>query len=208
MAAPRKRLCVEPDRTIRRRTGMARAMGLFRLPAETVSPDEGRAAERHFRLAQEAGGIGTWEWRLGPGALETGHMLWSAQMFRNLGLSPEPAAVGGVAPVSLEHLLALAHPEDRARVAALLDESAGRAGKMRIEYRIVCPDGAVRWIVLLGEVVPGEHGKPALIRGISIDSTRRREIVEAAETALYDRERRLRELNEELAQLADRRTRQ
>ena len=44
--------------------------------------------------------------------------------------------------------------------------------------------------------------------GISIDSTRRREIVETAETALHDRERRLRELNEELAQLADRRTRQ
>ena len=44
--------------------------------------------------------------------------------------------------------------------------------------------------------------------GISIDSTRRREIVETAEAALRDRERRLRELNEELAQLADRRTRQ
>ena len=44
--------------------------------------------------------------------------------------------------------------------------------------------------------------------GISIDSTRRREVVEAAEAALRDRERRLRELNEQLALLADRRTRQ
>ena len=44
--------------------------------------------------------------------------------------------------------------------------------------------------------------------GISIDSTRRREVVETAEAALRDRERRLRELNEDLARLADRRTRQ
>ena len=134
-------------------------MGGFRLPAGTASPDESRTTERHFRLAQEAGGIGTWEWRLDAGLpLWSGPMLWSAQMFRNLGLSPEPAAAGGVAPVSPECLLAAAHPEDRARVALLLDEFAGRAGNMRIEYRIVRPDGAVRWIVLLGEVMPGADG--------------------------------------------------
>ena len=135
-------------------------------------------------------------------------MLWSAQMFRNLGLSPEPAGTDGVASVADELLLAAAHPEERARVASLLAEYAGRAGPMRIEYRIVRPDGAVRWIVLLGSVMLDEQGRPAIMRGISLDSTRRREIVETAEAALRDRERRLRELNDELAQLADRRTRQ
>ena len=99
-------------------------------------------------------------------------------------------------------------PRTARRVASLLAEFAARAGHMRIEYRIVRPDGAVRWIVLLGEVTPDATGHPAAMLGISIDSTRRREMVEAAEAALRDRERRLRELNEELAQLADRRTRQ
>src|SRR3954470_14558759 len=154
---------------LRRATGMANAMGCFRRSAGTALSDETRdklrAAERHFRLAQEAGGIGTWEWRLG-----TGTMLWSAQMFRNLGLRPDPTSMpasappeapigaGGIAVVSDGLLLAAAHPEDRARVAALLAEFAARPGPMRIEYRIVRPDGAVRWIVLLGEVKPGEHG--------------------------------------------------
>jgi PAS domain S-box-containing protein len=184
-------------------------MGGFRLPTWTASPDESRTAERHFQLAQEAGGIGTWEWPLDVGLpLWSSPMLWSGQMFRNLGLPPEAAADGGVAPVSPERLLDAAHPEDRARVASLLAEFAARAGNMRIEYRIVCPDGAVRWLVLLGEVLPGADGKPAVMLGISIDSTRRRALVETAEAALHDRERRLRELNEQLAQLADRRTRQ
>jgi PAS domain S-box-containing protein len=182
-------------------------MGGFRLPTGRAPPDEIRAAERHFRLAQQAGGIGSWEWRLDAGMPWSGRMLWSAQMFRNLGLSPKPAA-SGLAPVSPELLLDPAHPEERARVASLLAEFAGRTGPMRIEYRVVRPDGAVRWIVLLGEVISGEDGNPAVMLGISIDSTRRREIVETAETALHDRERRLRELNEELAQLADQRTRQ
>ena len=139
-------------------------------------------------------------------------MIWSAQMFRNFGLCPDPAGApaeaGGLASVSRELLLELAHPEDRARVASLLEEYSGRAGPMRIEYRIMRPDGAVHWIVLLGNVTLGENGSPAAMLGISIDSTRRREVVETAEAALRDRERRLRELNEDLARLADRRTRQ
>ena len=100
--------------------------------------------------------------------------------------------------VSRELLLAPAHPEDRARVASLLEEYSGQAGPLRIEYRIMRPDGAVHWIVLLGNVTLGENGSPAAMLGISIDSTRRREVVETAEAALRDRERRLRELNEDL----------
>src|ERR1044071_9038924 len=145
---------------LRRATGVASGMGRFRRSAGMGSSNETqdrlRAAEQHFRLAQEAGGIGTWEWRLG-----TGTLLWSAQMFRNLGLCPESTEAHGVASVAHELLLAAAHPEDRARVAALLAEYSTRPGPMRIEYRIVRPDGAVRWIVLLGEVTLAQPGNPA-----------------------------------------------
>jgi PAS domain S-box-containing protein len=37
------------------------------------------------------------------------------------------------------------HPEDRARVVAILDNRAHKAGH-EVEYRIIRPDGAVRWI--------------------------------------------------------------
>src|SRR3954470_3462895 len=189
MSAASRPLCVEPDRMIRRATGDASAMGGFRRRKGTEPPDNIRAAEEHFRRAQEAGGIGTWEWNLA-----TGRMIWSAQMFRNFGLCPDstgtPTEAGGLASVSPELLLAPADPEDRARVASLLEEYSGRAGPLRIEYRIVRPDGAVHWIVLLGNVTPGENSSPAAMLGISIDSTRRREVVETAEAALRDRERR------------------
>jgi PAS domain S-box-containing protein len=182
---------------------MANAMSGLRLPIGMAPPDESRAAEQHLRLALEAGGIGTWEWDL-----ETGQMLWSAQMFRNLGLRPDPDAAADITPVSPDRLLAAAHPEDRAGLAALLAEHAGTVGPIRIEYRTVQPDGTIRWMVLLGNVKPDRQGRPRRMLGISIDSTRRREVVETAEAALRDRERRLRELNQELARLADQRTRQ
>ena len=105
-------------------------MGGFRRRKGTEPPDNIRAAEEHFRRAQEAGGIGTWEWDLA-----TGRMIWSAQMFRNFGLCPgstsAPTEPGGLAPVSPELLLAPAHPEDRARVASCwrnIPAGPGRCG--------------------------------------------------------------------------------
>jgi PAS domain S-box-containing protein len=152
--------------------------------------------ERHLRLAQEAGEIGTWEWHLG-----TGEMRWSAQMWRNLGLAPSEGAA------SCDVLLAATHPDDRAQVAAALARFREQVGPMRIEARILWPGNDVCWIVLLGRTVPDETGRAASMRGIAIDSTRRRQIEEAAEAALRDSERRLRELNEQLADLAAERAR-
>ena len=151
--------------------------------------------EEHLRLAQEAGEIGTWEWDLAAGV-----MCWSAQMYRNLGLAP-------LASASRESLIAAIHPEDRAETEAALVEFQGRSGPMRIEVRVVWPGDEIHWIVFLGRTEADTAGNPVRIRGITIDGTRRRQVEEAAEAALRDSERRLRELNEQLADLAAERAR-
>jgi len=122
-----------------------------------------RRSEEHLRLAQEAGGIGTWEWDL-----HTGRMIWSAQMFRVLGREPE--AHDDLMPV----LLHAVHPEDRAAVALSLAEFRGRAGPLRMEVRVVWPDGTVRWIVFLGRSIADAAGTPVRMLGIAIDGTSRR----------------------------------
>jgi PAS domain S-box-containing protein len=156
-----------------------------------------RAEAEHLRLAQEAGEIGTWEWDLA-----TRRMTWSAQMFRNLGL--EPAGQGELYPVLLQAL----HPADRQAAETALAEFRARPGPMRLEVRVIWPSGETRWLVFLGKVAADAAGKPARMLGITIDSTRRRKQEEAAEAALRDSEHRLRELNERLEQLAERRARQ
>jgi PAS domain S-box-containing protein len=105
-------------------------------------------------------------------------------------------------------LLSVIHPDDRLQVAATLATFSTTAGPMRIELRAVWPDGEIHWIVFLGEVCTDATGHPLVMRGITIDGTRRRRTEEAAEAAVRESEQRLRELNDRLEQLAEDRARQ
>jgi len=152
---------------------------------------------RKADLALHAGGIGTWEWNLVSGSLE-----WSAQTALNLGIAPIDALP------SLDRLLAVTHVDDRPNVAGALAGFSEQPGPMRLELRTVWPNGEVHWIVFLGAVTTDPDGRPAVMRGITIDSTRRRLVEQANEVALRESEARLRELNEVLERLADTRARQ
>ena len=142
-------------------------------PLRRPSYEEIRAEEEHLRLALQAGAVGTWEWDLA-----SGRMRWSAQTFRNLGLEPRREPRNGDDWYAL--LLAAIHPGERERVAARLAEFRGRLGPMRVELRTVWPGGDIHWIVFLGRTEPDSAGRPALMRGITIDVTRRRQGEDAA----------------------------
>jgi PAS domain S-box-containing protein len=68
------------------------------------------------------------------------------------------------------------HPEDRARVANALSRwIAGAAGYQDVEFRIVRPDGSIRWIHEHGVLTVNDTGKPTRMSGISTDVTDRKQ---------------------------------
>lgn len=165
--------------------------------SEPRGTDRSRDEAGQPHLALEAGEIGTWDWDFA-----TARMAWSAQMFRNLGLS------GGSGDDLYALLIEAVHPSEREFADAAFREFRTRPGPMRLEVRLVWPGAEPHWVVFLGQVIADGDGAPARMLGITIDSTRRRKAEEAAAVALRDSERRLRELNEGLAQEAERRARQ
>ena len=75
-----------------------------------------------------------------------------------LDLRPELAE----ATAQLPDLLARLHPDDRPYLAALWPRwQAGEAGLPRIEVRLTCPDGSIRWLALTPYHHPAEPGVPA-----------------------------------------------
>ncbi len=80
------------------------------------------------------------------------------------------------------------HPEDRPLVTQSLAEQFN-GNSVRREYRIVRPDGEIRWIAVQINLVRDEAGEPLRFIGVASDMTDRKSLelaLQASETKLHD----------------------
>ena len=80
-----------------------------------------------------------------------------------------------------------AHPEDQAAVRAS-GEALLRNSRVELEYRIILPDGTVRWVADRKLLLRNEHGEPYKITGILSDITERRLTEENVKASLREKE--------------------
>ena len=91
-------------------------------------------------------------------------------------LTDNRRALFGFAPsekLDIERLQSLVHPEDRELVRVAVDNALDTGAEYDTEYRIVLPDGQVRWMAGRGRVEFNSAGKPTRMRGVSLDITER-----------------------------------
>ncbi|MGD8498295.1 MAG: PAS domain-containing protein, partial [Chromatiales bacterium] len=135
-------------------------------------------SEQRFALAQQAGGIGTWEWEI-----ESGRVYWSSAAEAMFGYPP-----GGF-DGTLDGYLSRIHPDDLERVRATIDHSVETGEDFALEQRVMHPDVGVRVIAARGRVTRDESDHVRGMLGIVQDVTERLE----AEAALRRSERQLAE---------------
>jgi PAS domain S-box-containing protein len=146
-----------------------------------------KLSEARQRLAVEAAGIGDWELNLATHT--TAHSLRHDQIF---GYS-QP-----LAEWSYETFLEHVHPEDRARVDQLYQQSLRQAGEWAVECRIRRLDGTTGWIWLRGRCFANQAGKVESVRGVIGDITERRAAEEEIRTLNASLEQRVRDRTEKL----------
>lgn len=112
--------------------------------------------------ALEASSSAAWRWE---GASR--RLTWSAQAAALLGVDPQRAAGG------LPQFLELVHPADRDGVRQALEAAMARGGEVRSEFRIVRPDGSLRWLSGSGRFVPAAAGVRRGMAGTVVDVTGR-----------------------------------
>ncbi len=126
-----------------------------------------REGQERLSAALAAAGAGTFRWDI-----PTRTVKWHDNLARLFRLSD------GKTSGSVETFLALVHPEDRAAVAAGIERCATDGTDMRLEFRIVHPDGQVRWLLGRARTYRGEDGRPLYMTGACVDITERKEAEE------------------------------
>ncbi len=145
-------------------------------------------AQDRLAIALEAGRMGVWDWDVASGRAH-----WNPGMYELLDLPP------GEGLADIGALRERVHPDDRPVWEAANARALAQGGEFHLEFRLLLPDGRVRWLVGRGRAVgdgssaPG--GTPQRMLGVNYDVTAWRE----AEARLQQMDRRR---NEFLAMLA------
>jgi PAS domain S-box-containing protein len=126
-----------------------------------------KESQRKFEEAQRIAHVGHWE-----RDLETGLITWSDETYRIFGL---PLRGHDLPLMKWQDML---HPEDRERVSTTVEEAKRGIHRYDFEYRLVRPDGEVRFIQCQGDNICDEQGRPRLAFGIAQDITDRKLVEE------------------------------
>ena len=125
-----------------------------------------REFEERVTLAAEAAHLGVWE-------LDTAtNEIWMSESARSLFQLDSEAQVS---PAVLQDRV---HPEDRALRDSAIKGAIETHSEYEIEYRILLPDGNLRWIGGRGRCFLNQDGESTRLLGVSIDITERKQAQE------------------------------
>jgi PAS domain S-box-containing protein len=149
-----------------------------------------RENQERMTLAERAARLGVFDIDLG-----TGRAVWSSEMEALHGLPP-----GGFEG-HFEDWLRRVHPDDRARVESRLNQAVHQ-GHFSDDYRILRPDGELRWIHSRATVFLDGDGSPRRILGVNVDITERKLAEHEKATLLEEVRQAVRRRDQFLAMLA------
>ena len=123
-------------------------------------------AERRLEIALEAARMGRWHIDLTTGLMDA-----SATCRANFGRLPHER-------FEYEDVVASVHPDDRAAMEAAVERALESRQEYAAEYRVVWPDGTVRWIAARGRATYDGDGRALVMDGVTIDFTSRKRLEE------------------------------
>ena len=122
-----------------------------------------RESKERIDLATKAAGLVVWTWDIPRDE------VWLSNKDRALfGFSQGEK-------LTAERIRSVVHPEDRQLVRQLSEDALRTGEEIETQYRVLLPDGRVRWVTRRGRVEFDADGKPFRERGVLMDITKRKQ---------------------------------
>jgi PAS domain S-box-containing protein len=139
-----------------------------------------RRSEAYLAEAQRLSHTGSWVWNVE----NRGAIHLSEEWYRIYGFDPAEG------PPDWERRLARVHPEDRFKWKDVIEKAILEEADYEVDFRIVLPDGKLKWIHTVGHPVITSSGNLVRFLGSSTDITERKQ----AEEKLKEQEMELRQV--------------
>ncbi|HEY9647880.1 MAG TPA: PAS domain-containing protein [Chroococcidiopsis sp.] len=117
---------------------------------------------KRLELAVEAAQVGIWEWDI-----QGDRLVWDKRMFGLYGILPEEFE--GNFAAWLERI----HPDDSPNLQRLRQHAYSGASHYNNEFRVIHPDGTIRFLSSSALIQRNAQGQPQRIIGLNIDITER-----------------------------------
>jgi len=144
-----------------------------------------RESEARLNLAATSAEAGLWILEI-----VSGH-IWATEKARELyGFAPDQE-------LNFEGFIQIVDPEDRERVRRQVEQAIQTGSDFQEEYRIVHPDGSIRWMAARGRPYFSHSGAPERLMGVAIDISERKQMEEQLRQKLCDIETLKQQLEKE-----------
>ncbi|UMZ72666.1 PAS domain-containing hybrid sensor histidine kinase/response regulator [Natranaerofaba carboxydovora] len=122
--------------------------------------EELKTINERFDTAVSAANIGVWEWNIIDDKL-----IWDNKMYELYGTTPEKTEE------KMEMWAESIHPEDREENKELLLKAKNGEKNFDTQFRVIWPDGTIRYLRAFAETVHDFKGYPEKMIGINYDTT-------------------------------------
>lgn len=119
-------------------------------------------SEARLSLAADAAGAGLWRLNLASS------QFWLTSQTRELFNFTADEVV------TFERFLSVVHPDDQELIRQKVQAMVRSKSDDQVEYRILRPDGSLRWMLSRGRVLSDTSGKRDYLMGVSMDVTEQR----------------------------------
>jgi len=142
-----------------------------RVRARTAELEESHTrlleSEQRRSLAIAAGKMGSWDWDW-----VSGDWMWDDGQYQIFGLDPQSFVV---TPASVQAML---HPDDLDELRKAMAQFAKGITSYEAEFRILRPDGEVRWCTGTAAASTDKDGRVIRVSGVTVDITERKQAEE------------------------------